>query len=91
MTDGSGNVHDLVVNTLDVTDGRGLYTDTRGNTFGGLYSPKQRASLSNAFRNTTIGSGSLLDLSTGDDNSIFGIVIIPSYNNPLEFVLLTLS
>ena len=72
MTDGSGNVHDLAINTLDVTDGRGLYADTRGNTFGGLYSPKQRISLSNAFRNTTIGSGALFDLSTGDDNSIFG-------------------
>lgn len=74
MTDGSGNVHDLVINTLDVTDGRGLYTDTLGNTFGGLYSPKQRTSLSSAFRNTTIGSGALFDLSTGDDNSIFGAI-----------------
>jgi hypothetical protein len=73
MTDGSGNIYDLVINPLNVTDGRGLYTDVRGNTFGGLYSPKQRVNIPSAFRNTTLGSGALFDLSSGDDNSIFGV------------------
>jgi hypothetical protein len=70
--DGSGNVHDLIINPFDVTDARGLYTDPSGNTFGGLYCPDRRDDLIGAFRNTAIGSGALFNLTNGDDNVIFG-------------------
>ncbi len=72
MIDGSGNTHDLVVNPYDITDGRGLYTDPSGNTFGGLYCPDRRDDINGAERNTAIGSGSLFSLTTGDDNAVFG-------------------
>lgn len=72
VTDGEGYLHDLIINTLDTTDGRGLYTDPSGNTFGGLYCPDNRDDLSNTFRNTAIGSGAIGNLISGDDNTIFG-------------------
>lgn len=72
MIDGSGNTHDLIVNPFDTTDGRGLYTDPSGNTFGGLYCPDRRDDISGAERNTAIGSGSLFNLTIGDDNTVFG-------------------
>jgi hypothetical protein len=73
VTDDGGNLHDLIVNPFDAMDGRGLYTDPSGNTFGGLYCPKQRDNLlAGVFRNTAIGSGALFNISTGDDNSVFG-------------------
>lgn len=70
--DGSGNVHDLVVNKFDVTDARGLYTDILGNTFGGLYCPDKRTDLTSCARNTAIGSGALFNITTGINNTIFG-------------------
>lgn len=72
VIDGSGNLHDLIVNPLDVTDGRALYTDDSGNTFGGLYCPDKRDDLNNVARNTAIGYKSLSNISSGDDNTIFG-------------------
>jgi hypothetical protein len=70
--DGSGNIHDLVVNKFDVLDARGLYTDPSGNTFGGLYCPDKRTDLDSCARNTALGSGALFNITTGINNSIFG-------------------
>lgn len=72
MIDGSGNIHDLVVNPYDITDGRGLYTDPSGNTLGGLYCPDRRDDINGPERNTAIGSGCLFSITTGDDNTAFG-------------------
>jgi hypothetical protein len=72
MVDGSGNVHDLVVNPYDVTDGRGLYTDPSGNTFGGLYCPDRRDDINGPERNTGLGNRALYSITTGDDNSVYG-------------------
>lgn len=73
MIDGSGHVHDLVVNRFDVTDARGLYADPSGNTFGGLYCPNRRDDFGTSlFRNTAIGSGAVSNIISGDDNSVFG-------------------
>jgi len=72
VTDGEAYLHDLIINPLDTTEGRGLYTDPSGNTFGGLYCPDNRDDLSNTFRNTAIGSGAIGNLINGDDNTIFG-------------------
>jgi len=73
LLDGSGNTHDLVINKYNVTDGRGLYTDDNGNTFGGLYCPQTRTSLSNAIGNTAIGYKALNGITTGDSNVAFGL------------------
>ena len=73
LLDGSGNLHDLVVNKYDVTDGRGLYTDLNGNTFGGLYCPQSRINLSSVANNTAIGYKALISITTGDDNAAFGL------------------
>lgn len=72
LLDGSGNTHDLIINPYDVTDGRGLYTDASGNTFGGLYCPDRRDDIIGAQRNTGIGSGVLFRITTGDDNTVYG-------------------
>lgn len=72
LIDGSGNLHDLVINPLDVTDGRGLYTDPSGNTFGGLYCPDRRDDLVGCSGNTGLGSGVLFSITNGDFNSVFG-------------------
>jgi hypothetical protein len=73
LLDGSGNLHDLIVNKYDVTDGRGLYTDNNGNTFGGLYCPQSRINLSSVANNTAIGYKALTSITTGDDNVAFGL------------------
>ena len=72
LVDGSGNLHDLVINPLDVTDGRGLYTDLSGNTFGGLHCPDRRDDLVGCSGNTGLGSGVLFSITNGDFNSVFG-------------------
>jgi hypothetical protein len=73
LIDGSGNKHDLVINPLNVTDGRGLYTDPSGNTFGGLYCPDNRDDLVGCSGNTGIGSGVLFSITNGDYNSVYGV------------------
>jgi hypothetical protein len=73
LLDGSGNAHDLVINKYSVTDGRGLYTDNNGNTFGGLYCPQTRTSLSSASGNTAIGYKAVNGITTGDTNVAFGL------------------
>lgn len=73
MIDGDNNRHDLIVNPYDVTDGRGLYTDPSGNTFGGLYCPDRRDDINGPERNTAIGSGCLFSITTGNDNTVFGV------------------
>ena len=73
LLDSSGNLHDLVINKYNVTDGRGLYTDDNGNTFGGLYCPQARNTLSNALGNTAIGYKALNGITTGDSNVAFGL------------------
>lgn len=73
LLDGSGNLHDLVINKYNVTDGRGLYTDDNGNTFGGLYCPQTRNTLSNVANNTAIGYKALNTITTGDNNVAFGV------------------
>lgn len=70
--DGSGNNHNLVVNIFDNTDGRFLYTDPSGNTFGGLNSVSQRFNIVGAERNTSIGNNALFSLINGDDNTTIG-------------------
>jgi hypothetical protein len=72
LVDGSGNKHNLIVNPLDVTDGRGLYTDPSGNTFGGLHCPDNREDLVGSSGNTGIGSGVLFSITNGDYNSVYG-------------------
>jgi hypothetical protein len=72
IKDDQGNTHDLVVNPYDNLDGRALYTDDFGNTFGGKYCPDARNDLDGCLRNTGLGSGVLFSISIGDDNSIFG-------------------
>ena len=73
LLDCSGNLHDLVINKYNVVDGRGLYTDNNGNTFGGLYCPQIRTSLSDAIGNTAIGYKALNNITTGDTNVAFGL------------------
>jgi hypothetical protein len=73
LLDGSGHLHDLVINKYNVTDGRGLYTDNNGNTFGGLYCPQARNSLFAAVGNTAIGYKALNTITTGDSNVAFGL------------------
>lgn len=71
--DSSGNNHDLVLNRLDVLDGRAVYTDDSNNTFVGYQCPSQRNNLlPNATGNTSIGSRSLFNISTGDNNTVVG-------------------
>ena len=72
MIDGSGYVHDLVVNKFDTFDGRALYTDVLGNTLGGLQCPDSRDDLFICSKNTAIGNYSLNKLTSGGSNSIFG-------------------
>ena len=81
LLDGSGNIHDIVVNKFDVIDGRALYTDNAGNTFGGLYCPDKRNDLSGLLRNTAIGSGSLFNITIGIDNCVFGASSATSLTN----------
>jgi hypothetical protein len=71
LLDGSGNVHDLVVNKYNVDDGRGLYTDIRGNTLGGRQCPISRTNLV-VNNNTSIGFKSLYGITGGNNNTIFG-------------------
>jgi hypothetical protein len=73
LLDGGGHLHDLVINKYNVTDGRGLYTDNNGNTFGGLYCPQARNSLFAAVGNTAIGYKALNNITTGDSNVAFGL------------------
>lgn len=71
--DSSGNVHDLVINPLDVLDGRAVYSDLSDNTFVGYQCPSQRNNLlPNSTGNTSIGSRSLFNISTGDNNTVVG-------------------
>ena len=73
LLDGSGNIHDLVVNKYDVNDGRALYTDSYENTFGGLLSPTNRVNItSTTVGNTAIGYKSLTAITSGDYNIAIG-------------------
>lgn len=69
--DGSGNLHDLVVNRLDSNDGRALYVDDLGNTYGGKECIKTR-SLTTPRHNTIIGNRAGSEITSGSGNSIFG-------------------
>lgn len=70
--DGSGNVHDLVLNSFDSIDGRFVYTDPSGNTMAGLLSPSRRDLINGSERNTAYGYGALFSLSNADDNTVVG-------------------
>lgn len=71
LLDGSGNLHDLVVNKFDNLDGRALYTDANFNTFGGLYSNSNRASISsNTKNNTSLGYAALNNIGSGGSDNI---------------------
>lgn len=74
LLDGSGNLHDLVVNKFDNLDGRALYTDSNRNTFGGLLSPKTRTVLNtNTKDNTSVGHTSLFNVDAGGyENTVLG-------------------
>jgi hypothetical protein len=71
LLDASGNIHDLVVNKYNVDDGRGLYTDIRGNTLGGRQCPISRKNLT-VSNNTAIGFKSLHGITSGGNNTVFG-------------------
>ena len=72
LLDSSGNVHDLVLNNLDTLDGRLLYGDANGNTFGGLLCPDLRSDIPSAYNNTAIGYKALLSITTGVANNAIG-------------------
>jgi hypothetical protein len=72
LTDGSGNIHDLIVNKFDVNDGRAVYTDDLNNTFVGLLSPDNRNDITSATGNVSLGSRSLFSITTGDNNTVVG-------------------
>lgn len=69
--DGSGNLHDLIVNRLDSYDGRALYIDDFGNTYGGRDCIKTR-NLATPKHNTIIGYRAGSGIISGSGNSIFG-------------------
>ncbi|NDB57588.1 hypothetical protein EB001_03990 [bacterium] len=71
--DGDGNVHDLVTNKYDVDDGRVLFTDPNGNTFGGIACPNDRKEpASVSYFNTAVGNQTLNLLYGGKNNCAFG-------------------
>lgn len=72
MIDGSGFTHDLIVNKYDTNDARAIYTDTNGNTFGGILCPDKRNDLAAAVHNTAIGYKSLYAINSGDYNTVIG-------------------
>jgi hypothetical protein len=72
LLDGSGNVHDLVVNKYDTLDARGLYSDASGNTFGGYLCPDRRDDIPTTYNNTAIGHQALTSITNGNNNVVFG-------------------
>jgi len=74
LLDSSGNLHDIVLNSLDHLDGRALYVDNSFNTFGGLHSPRTRVNLnSNTRNNTALGYAAYNNgTSGGYENVIIG-------------------
>lgn len=72
LLDGSGNLHDLVVNKFNVTDARAVYTDGNRNTFAGYESPDRRDDLQDSIDNTSYGYRSLYAIASGDYNTSFG-------------------
>jgi hypothetical protein len=74
LVDSSGNLHDLILNSLDHLDGRALYVDNSFNTFGGLHSPKTRVDFnSNTRNNTALGYAAYNNgTSGGYENVVMG-------------------
>jgi hypothetical protein len=75
LLDGSGYLHDLVVNKYDSSDGRALFTDNIGNTFGGAGTDNPRnisSPLGLSSYNTAYGFAALASVSGGDYNIAVG-------------------
>lgn len=71
--DGSGNSTDLVVNKLDNTDGRAVYTDNNANTFAGYLSPSGRQTITAAIKNNiSYGHQALYSILSGSGNISVG-------------------
>lgn len=71
LFDGSGYLHNLIVNRLDSNDGRALCVDNFGNTYGGKDCIKVR-NLATPRHNTLIGNMAGSEITSGSGNSIFG-------------------
>lgn len=75
LLDGSGYLHDLVVNKYDSSDARAIFTDSLGNTFGGIGTNNFRnivSPLGISINNTAYGSFALASASGGDYNVAIG-------------------
>ena len=75
LLDGSGYLQDLVVNKYDSTDARAIFTDSVGNTFGGVGTNNFRnivSPLGISIHNTAYGSFALASASGGDYNVAIG-------------------
>lgn len=70
--DSSGNIHDLIVNKMDSLDGRGLYTDNTGNTYGGLRCTARREVKNPSTINNTCLGYYVFTSGLGFDNTIIG-------------------
>jgi hypothetical protein len=70
--DSSGNIHDLIVNKMDSLDARGLYTDTTGNTYGGLRCTARREVKNPSTINNTCLGYYVFTSGLGFDNTIVG-------------------
>lgn len=75
LLDGSGNLHDLVVNKYDSSDARAVFTDSIGNTFAGIGTSNFRNTVSPlgiSSYNTAYGLSALASVSGGDYNVAIG-------------------
>jgi hypothetical protein len=85
--DSSGNIHDLIVNKMDSLDGRGLYTDTTGNTYGGLRCTARREVKNPTTINNTCLGYYVFTSGLGFDNTIIGSYagsgIVNGFNNTI--------
>lgn len=75
LLDGSGYLHDLVVNKYDSSDGRAVFIDFFGNTYAGNNNHNFRnvvSPLGISLFNTGYGSAALASLSGGDYNTAIG-------------------
>jgi hypothetical protein len=88
MIDGDGNILDLYVNKFDVNDARGVYTDSRFNTFAGMC-PLKRDNLNSSCRDNSIfGYNGLNSITTGYSNTCIGSNSATSVTNGFNNIIL---